>query len=147
MRDEGLAPLPACWTLHSANTRLVEVLQSLLGERGIPYLTGRVWTADACTGDPGEDRAASLGGVCRGRDGSRCGGRGRGIRGVPLAQVLYGGDDLLGKNWITARVSQAEVRDSRDREGAVSAALRILVQLDLTLVSVATADRYPPRAR
>lgn len=25
------------------------------------------------------------------------------FRGVPLAQVLYGGDDLLGKNWITAR--------------------------------------------
>jgi len=49
------------------------------------------------------------------------------FRGVPLVQVLYGGDDLLGKNWDhRSWQSQAEVRDNQI-EGAVSAALRILM--------------------
>lgn len=49
------------------------------------------------------------------------------FRGVPLAQVLYGGDDLLGKNWDhRSWQSQAEVRDNQI-EGALSAALRILM--------------------
>ena len=51
MRDEGTSHhYQRAGRYVSANTAAVEVLQSLLGERGIPYLTGRVWTTAARTG-------------------------------------------------------------------------------------------------
>jgi hypothetical protein len=59
------------------------------------------------------------------------------FRGVPLAQVLYGGDDLLGKNW-DHRSWQSHARGPRqpDRRRRVGRPANPHAQLDLTLVSV-----------
>lgn len=96
-----------------ADAAAVSVLQTTLRDRGVPFVAGRVWTTDAPyreTRDKIERRrtegclavemeAAALAAVAA-------------FRGVPLAQVLYGGDDLSGESWDhSSWQSRADVRD------------------------------------
>ena len=94
----------------------------------VPFIAGRTWTTDAPYREtPGkiaarrqegcltvEMEAAALAAVAS-------------FRGVPLAQVLYGGDDLSGQSWDhRSWQSQAEVRDNL-LDLAATAALRLKI--------------------
>ena len=128
VRDEGTSHhyLPA-GRLINADRSSVDHLEALLRERGIPFLTGRVWTTDApyretpakiaarrsegCVAV--EMEAAALAAVAA-------------FRGVPLVQLVYGGDDLSGQVWDhRSWQNQAEIRDNLV-ELAAEAALRMV---------------------
>jgi uridine phosphorylase len=115
LRDEGVSYhyLPPGRKVD-ANVTAVEALRRVLGDRKLPYLTGKTWTTDApyretqATIDARrqegcltvEMEAASLMAVAQFRD-------------VPLGQVLYAGDDLSGDAWDhRSWQSQPEVRES-----------------------------------
>ncbi len=127
LRDEGTSHhyLPASrWIdLDPAATR---ILEQTLTEHGVPFVTGPTWTTDAPYRETPakiaarraegcitvEMEAAALTAVAQ-------------FRGLPLAQVLYGGDDLTGetrdsRDWTT----QPHTRDNLVRL-AGSAALRL----------------------
>lgn len=102
------------------------VLVQTLVEDGVPFVTGRTWTTDAPYRETPakiaarraegcitvEMEAAALAAVAQ-------------FRGVPLAQVLYGGDDLTGEVWDTRDwTTQPHTRDNLVRL-AGTAALRI----------------------
>ena len=101
LRDEGTSfhYLPAARVIDfDVGPR--RVLEEVLTSRGAPFVVGRTWTTDApyretaakiaCRRDEGcltvEMEAAALAAVAR-------------FRGVPLAQVVYCGDDLAGESW------------------------------------------------
>ena len=128
VRDEGTSHhyLPAARYV-SASTSAVEVLENLLRERAIPHVTGRVWTTDAPyretpakiqrRRDEGcvavEMEAAALAAIAA-------------FRGVRLAHVVYGGDDLSGQTWDhRSWQRQADVRDNLVQLAA-TAAVRLL---------------------
>lgn len=101
VRDEGVSYhyLPPGREVQ-ANPAGVNVLTATLEQRGIPYRVGKTWTIDAPYRETTnkinarrqegcltvEMEAASLMAVAQ-------------FRGVPLGQVLYGGDDLSGSEW------------------------------------------------
>ena len=101
VRDEGTSfhYLPAARVIDfDVGPR--RVLEGVLTSRGAPFVVGRTWTTDApyretaakiaSRRDEGcltvEMEAAALAAVAR-------------FRGVPLAQVVYCGDDLAGESW------------------------------------------------
>ena len=101
VRDEGTSYhyLPASREVE-LDPRARQVLQDVLDERGAPYVVGKTWTTDApyretprkiaMRRDEGcltvEMEASALAAVAA-------------FRGVPLAQVVYCGDDLAGEAW------------------------------------------------
>lgn len=127
VRDEGTSHhyLPPGRYID-ADAAAVSVLRTTLQDRGVSFLTGRVWTTDApyretrakIAGRRAEGclavemEAAALAAVAA-------------FRHVPLAQVLYGGDDLSGESWDhRSWQSRAEVRDNLI-EIAAAAAVRL----------------------
>jgi uridine phosphorylase len=127
VRDEGtshhyLAPGRHITFDEAASTTLKQTLT----DHGIPFVAGRTWTTDAPYREtPGristrrqegciavEMEAAALAAVAR-------------FRQVPLAQVVYGGDDLSGETW--DHRSWQRRSDVRDNLVALagSAALRL----------------------
>ena len=127
LRDEGTSHhyAPAARTIE-ADRRATDVLVGLLEERGLPFVAGRTWTTDAPYRETPakiaarraegcltvEMEAAALLAVAA-------------FRGVPLAQVLYAGDDLSGETWDhRSWQSQVQVRDEL-LSLAASAALRL----------------------
>lgn len=127
VRDEGTSHhyLPAGRYID-ADAAAVGVLQTTLQERGVSFVAGRVWTTDAPYRETRakiarrrsegclavEMEAAALAAVAAFRD-------------VPLAQVLYAGDDLSGQTWDhRSWQSRADVRDNLVQIAA-SAALRL----------------------
>ena len=127
IRDEGTSYhyLPPARTVE-ADPRAVEVLEATLAEHGVPFATGRTWTTDAYYREtPGriasrrdeeclvvEMEAAALLAVAH-------------FRGVPLVQVVYGGDDLSGVSWDHRDwTTQHDIRDNLVRLAA-GAALRL----------------------
>jgi uridine phosphorylase len=115
VRDEGTSHhyLPAGRYID-ADPIAVDALQAVLRKRRIPYLSGRVWTTDAPYRETAakiqtrrsegcvavEMEAAALAAIAA-------------FRGVPLAHVVYGGDDLSGETWDhRSWQSQAEVPDN-----------------------------------
>lgn len=114
VRDEGTSYhyLPSA-RYFEADQEAVGVLRQVLVERAVPFVAGRVWTTDAPyreTPSKIEERraegclavemeAAALAAVAA-------------FRGVRLAQVVYGGDDLSGESWDhRSWQSRADVRD------------------------------------
>jgi uridine phosphorylase len=101
VRDEGTSYhyLPPSREVEPAPSA-VEVATTLLGERGVPYTTGKTWSTDgiyretraraARRRDEGclvvEMEAAALFAVAR-------------FRAVPLVYLLYAGDSLAGEDW------------------------------------------------
>jgi len=128
LRDEGtshhyLAPS----RYVTADPVATAILKDTLAQHDVPFITGRTWTTDAPYREtPGkiaarrqegcvtvEMEAAALAAVAS-------------FRGVPLAQVLYGGDDLSGQTWDhRSWQTQAEVRDNL-LDLAATAALRLI---------------------
>lgn len=115
LRDEGVSHhyLPPARVVD-AHPGAVDALSSALKARGIPHVSGRTWTTDgffretpakiAARRDEEcltvEMEAASLAAVAS-------------FRGMPLAQLLYGGDDLSGEVWDhRSWNSQHDVRDN-----------------------------------
>jgi uridine phosphorylase len=127
LRDEGtshhyLAPS----RYVTADPAATATVQETLTQHGVPFITGRTWTTDAPYREtPGkiaarrqegcvtvEMEAAALAAVAA-------------FRGVPLAQILYGGDDLSGETWDhRSWQTQADVRDNL-LDLAATAALRL----------------------
>jgi uridine phosphorylase len=115
LRDEGTSHHYAAPSRYiTADVAASSVLAETLLEHGIPFTTGRTWTTDAPYRETPakiaarrqegcvtvEMEAAALAAVAS-------------FRGVPLAQVLYGGDDLSGETWDhRSWQTQAEVRDN-----------------------------------
>ena len=115
LRDEGtshhyLAPS----RVVEADAGAVAALEKALIRRGVPYVTGRTWTTDgvfretpakiAARREEGclmvEMEASAVAAVAQ-------------FRGVPLAQVLYGGDDVSGDEWgDRGWQAQHELRDT-----------------------------------
>ncbi|RZU50849.1 phosphorylase superfamily protein [Krasilnikovia cinnamomea] len=101
IRDEGTSYhyLPAARSIQFDEAAR-SVLEEVLKTRGAPFVVGQTWTTDAPYREtPGkiahrraegcltvEMEAAALAAVAR-------------FRGVPLAQVVYCGDDLAGDSW------------------------------------------------
>lgn len=101
VRDEGLSYhyLPPARTV-AADARAVAALHAELNARALPYVTGTTWTIDAPYRETPdkvalrraegcltvEMEAAAFLAVAQ-------------FRGVPLGQLLYGGDDLSGAEW------------------------------------------------
>ncbi len=115
VRDEGTSHhyLPPSRVVE-ADGAARSVLEQVLAEHGVPFVTGRTWTTDAPYRETPdkirarvaegcltvEMEAAALIAVAR-------------FRGVPLAQVVYGGDDLSGETWDhRSWQTHAEVRDN-----------------------------------
>ena len=115
IRDEGTSHhyLPPGRSVD-ADADAVSVLREVLIERALPFVGGRVWTTDAPYREtPGkiehrrtegciavEMEAAALAAIAA-------------FRLVPLAQVVYGGDDLSGESWDhRSWQSLADVRDN-----------------------------------
>ena len=115
LRDEGTSHhyLPPSRFID-ADQAAVAVVRATLDDHGVPYIAGRTWTTDAPyreTPNKIEARraegcvtvdmeAAALAAVAA-------------FRGVPLAQVLYGGDDLSGESWDhRSWQTQVDVRDN-----------------------------------
>ena len=115
VRDEGVSYhyLPPGRSIE-ANPKARAALETVLRRRNLPFLTGKTWTTDApyretipkITARRAEGclvvemEAASLMAVAR-------------FRGVPLGQILYGGDDVSGEAWDTRDWSnRRDVRES-----------------------------------
>lgn len=130
LRDEGtshhyLEP----GRVVDAHAAAVDVLAQTLDDHGMPFVRGRTWTTDAPYRETPDKIArrqeegcltvemenASVAAVARFRD-------------VPLAQVLYGGDDLSGEEWDHRDwTNHHQVRDELIRV-AVDAAVRLAVR-------------------
>jgi uridine phosphorylase len=127
LRDEGTSHhyAPAARWIE-ADQGAVAVVTDTLTRQGIPFVTGRTWTTDAPyreTPDKIASRrqegcitvemeAAALIAVAA-------------FRGVPLAQILYAGDDLSGEHWDDRSwQTQAAVRENL-LELAATAVLRL----------------------
>lgn len=101
VRDEGTSYhyLPPGREV-SASPEAVAAVERVLQRRGVPYLTGKTWTTDAPYRETRdkvrmrraegcltvEMEAAAFFAVAQ-------------FRGVPFAQILYGGDDVSGAEW------------------------------------------------
>lgn len=128
LRDEGTSHHYAPPSRHiDANPAATALLGETLRERGFAFVSGRTWTTDA----PFRETATKI--EARRREGcltvemeAAALAAVADFRGVPLAQVLYGGDDLSGERW-NDRSWQArpQLRDNLVSLSA-AAALRIL---------------------
>lgn len=124
IRDEGTSfhYLPPTRQIEF-DTRARQTLEAVLKERGTPYVVGRTWTTDAPyretprkiarRRDEGcltvEMEASALAAVAA-------------FRGVPLAQIVYCGDDLAGESWDhRSWQSVADVREDLFTLAATSA--------------------------
>lgn len=115
LRDEGTSYHYAAPSRNiTADPAATAILVETLLEHGIPFITGRTWTTDAPYRETPdkiaarrregcvtvEMEAAALAAVAS-------------FRGVRLAHVLYGGDDLSGETWDhRSWQTQADVRDN-----------------------------------
>ncbi len=101
-------------------------MRATLTDMGIPFAEGRAWTTDGIYRETPARIAARVEEGCLTVDmeASAVAAVAR-FRGVPLAQVLYGGDDLTGEVWDERGwQDNHEVRDRLIRVAA-TAALRL----------------------
>lgn len=101
VRDEGtsfhyLAPSRTV----TADPHGVQVLASVLAERGVPFVVGKSWTTDAFYREPRPriDRRVAEGCLTVEMEASAFMAVAR-FRGVSFAQVLYAGDSVAGDTW------------------------------------------------
>ena len=101
VRDEGtsLHYLAASRTVD-ADRHGVAVLEALLAERGVPFLTGKSWTTDAFYRETRSriDRRVAEGCLTVEMEASAFMAVAR-FRGVRFAQLLYAGDSVAGATW------------------------------------------------
>ena len=84
----------------AADPEGVAAATALLEERGVPHLTGKVWTTDAIYRETRArvDRRRDEGCLVVDMEASAFFAVAR-FRGIRFAQLLYGGDDLSGETW------------------------------------------------
>ena len=127
LRDEGTSHHYVAPSRYiPADPTATSILTETLVEHGVPFITGRTWTTDAPYRETPnkvaarrqegcvtvEMEAAALAAVAS-------------FRGIPLAQILYGGDDLSGEAWDhRSWQTQAVVRDNL-LDLAATAAVRL----------------------
>jgi uridine phosphorylase len=115
LRDEGTsfhyAP-PSRFI--DANRVATSVLKETLAEYGVPFVAGRTWTTDAPYREtPGKIAARRAEGCVTVEMEAAALAAVASFRGVPLAHILYGGDDLSGEAWDhRSWQTQADVRDN-----------------------------------
>jgi uridine phosphorylase len=101
IRDEGTSYhyLPAARTID-LDEAARRVLEETLAARGAPFVVGRTWTTDAPYRETPEKiaRRRAEGCVTVEMEASALAAVAA-FRGVPLAQVVYCGDDLAGESW------------------------------------------------
>ncbi|WP_121252852.1 nucleoside phosphorylase [Nocardioides ferulae] len=128
LRDEGTSHhyAPAGRWID-ADAAAVATLTATLQGHGVPFVSGPTWTTDAPYRETPAKIAARREEGCLTVDMEASAlAAVAAFRGVPLAQVLYGGDDLSGETWDhRSWQSQAEVRDNL-LALAGSAALRLV---------------------
>lgn len=127
VRDEGTSHhyAPAARTIE-ADPEAVAVLAEVLRERGATYVAGRTWTTDAPYRETAGKIAARQAEGCLTVDMEAAAlAAAASFRGVPLAQVVYAGDDLSGELWDRREwQSQTDVREEL-LDLAATAALRL----------------------
>jgi uridine phosphorylase len=127
LRDDGTSHhyAPASRWIE-ADQAARAVVTETLSEHGIAFVTGRTWTTDAPYRET-PDKIASRreeGCITVEMEASALAAVAA-FRGVPLAQILYAGDDLSGEHWdARSWQTQAAVRDHLF-ELAATAVLRI----------------------
>ena len=127
VRDEGtsfhyLAPSRTV----GADPHGVDVLEALLTERGVPFLTGKSWTTDAFYREarPRIDRRVAEGCLTVEMEAAAFMAVAR-FRGVRFAQLLYAGDSVAGAAWEERGWNRAgTIRESLFRL-ALEAAVRL----------------------
>ena len=127
VRDEGtsyhyLAPSRTV----TADRHGVEVLEAVLTERGVPFLTGKSWTTDAFYRESGTriDRRVAEGCLTVEMEASAFMAVAR-FRGVRFAQLLYAGDSVAGATWDERGWNRAaSIREATFRLG-LEAAVRL----------------------
>lgn len=101
VRDEGTSfhYLSPSRTV-TADPHGVGVLEALLAERGVPFLTGKSWTTDAFYREarPRIDRRVAEGCLTVEMEASAFMAVAR-YRGIRFAQLLYAGDSVAGPTW------------------------------------------------
>ncbi|WP_028652132.1 nucleoside phosphorylase [Nocardioides halotolerans] len=127
VRDEGTSHhyAPAARTID-ADPQALAVLAEVLRERGATYVAGRTWTTDGPYRETPAKIAARRAEGCLTVDMEAAAlAAAAAFRGVPLAQVVYAGDDLSGELWDRREwQSQTEVREEL-LALAATAALRL----------------------
>ena len=101
VRDEGTSYhyLPAGREV-SASPRGVAALESVLRERGIPYLVGKTWTTDGIYRETAARRARRLAEGCQVVEMEAAAFFAVAqFRGVEFGQVVYGGDLVVPEGW------------------------------------------------
>jgi uridine phosphorylase len=101
VRDEGTSYhyLPPSREV-SADPQAVAAIERVLQARRYPYLTCKTWTTDAFYREtPGRIRARRAEGCLSVEMEAAAFFAVAQFRGVPLGQVLYGGDDVSGDDW------------------------------------------------
>lgn len=127
VRDEGTSYhyLPAAREVE-LDPQARQVLQGVLDERDVPYVVGKTWTTDAPYRETPRKIAARKAEGCLTVDMEASAlAAVAAFRGVPLAQVVYCGDDLAGESW--DHRSWQTVSDVREDlfDLAATAALRL----------------------
>jgi uridine phosphorylase len=127
LRDEGTshhyAPASRC---IDADPVATAALRATLTERGVQFLAGRTWTTDAPYRETPDKIASRRSEGCITVDMEAAALIAvAAFRGLPLAQVLYAGDDLSGEQWDhRSWQTQTQIRDNLLLLAA-SAALRL----------------------
>ncbi|MDH7488203.1 MAG: nucleoside phosphorylase [Anaerolineae bacterium] len=101
VRDEGTSYhyLPPGREV-AASPEAVAAVERVLQRRGVPYLTGKTWTTDAPYREtPDKVRLRRAEGCLTVEMEAAAFFAVAQFRGVPFAQILYGGDDVSGLEW------------------------------------------------
>lgn len=101
VRDEGTSYhyLPPGREV-APNPEAVAAIEKVLTRRGVPYLTGKTWTTDAPYREtPDKVRMRRAEGCLTVEMEAAAFFAVAQFRGVPFAQMLYGGDDVSGSEW------------------------------------------------
>ena len=115
LRDEGTSHHYAPPSRHvEAHPEATALLKQTLTGHGVPFVPGRTWTTDAPFREtPAKIQARRQEGCLTVEMEAAALATVAAYRGVPLAQVLYGGDDLSGQTWDhRSWQSQTQVRDN-----------------------------------
>lgn len=127
LRDEGTSHHYAAPSRYiQADPTATSILTETLVEHGIPFIAGRTWTTDAPYREtPGKIKARREEGCVTVEMEAAALAAVAAFRTVPLAQVLYVGDDLSGETWDhRSWQTQADVRD-KFLELAAAAAVKL----------------------
>ena len=115
IRDEGVSYhyLPPGREVR-ANTVAMDALTRTLNERRVPYLAGKTWTTDAPYRETTQKIASRKEDGCLTVEMESAGMMAVAqFRDVIFGQVLYGGDDLSGSEWVNrAWQSRSEIREN-----------------------------------